>query len=137
MGGARNASGSSSIASPRSRRPPSCSGPVHGLVVIVGGAVRGDRRVIEEAVRRVVGAEQRLDPHPQPGIAAAGSVQVGGTGHRVGHLACGGEDVSFAHGQPPQPEGVSLPNAREASESRNEIGRFSSAAAFSPRRGGR
>ena len=34
-------------------------------------------------------------------------------------------------------KGVSLPNAREAYESRNEIGGFSSRAAFSPRRGGR
>ena len=32
-----------------------------GAVVHVG---RGDRRVIEEAVRLIMGAEQRLDPRP-------------------------------------------------------------------------
>jgi hypothetical protein len=80
--------------------------------------------LIEEAVRRIVGAEQRLDPRPQPGVGGAGSVQVGGTGPRIGHLARGGEDVSFAHGQSPQPEGVLLSNAREAFKSRNKIGGF-------------
>ena len=76
--------------------------------------MRGDRRAIEEAVRLVVGAEQRLDPRLKPASPPQAPVQVGGSGHRVGHLACGGEDVSFAHDQPPEPEGVSLPNAREA-----------------------
>ncbi len=63
--------------------------------------VRGDRRAIEEAVRLVVGAEQRLDPGPQLGIAAAGPVEVSGTARRVDHLSCGVEDFSFAHGRPP------------------------------------
>src|SRR5262245_51823535 len=65
------------------------------------GVAPGDRRVIEETVRLVMGAEQRLDPRLHPGIAAAGLVKEGGAGTRVIHRASGGKDVSFAHGQPP------------------------------------
>jgi hypothetical protein len=86
--------------------------------------VRGDRRVIEQAVRLVVGAEQCLDPGTQAGVAIAGSLKIGGSNHRVGHLARGGENISFAHDTSSQPETISITNARAVAESRKKFGEF-------------
>ena len=60
------------------------------------------RRLGEEAAGVFVGLEQRLDPCPPGGIAAARAFEVRDPRRRVGQIEDGQEDVSFGHGSNPR-----------------------------------
>ncbi len=61
-------------------------------VVAIGVGYHGRGRA-EKSAGRVMGAEQRLDPIAQPGIAPASLVQVCGPGGLVGLFGCFEEDL--------------------------------------------
>ena len=67
-----------------------------------GGDVFGRHGCPEEAIGRLEGREQLVDPLPPRSVVAAGVIEVRRPAHRVGSIQCLEEDVPFDHGRTPR-----------------------------------